>query len=102
MNHTDTFKGKTHLTPIGRIIDLYVGGLRSMKLGKTLWKIIFIKIIIIFFVFKYFFFPDVLQQAFHSDTQRAEHVFQALTSPSQPAFDNIEKPVNSQKTTKRR
>ncbi len=101
MNHTDSFEGKAHLTPIGRIIDLYVGGLRSMKLGKTLWKIIIIKLVIIFLVFKYFFFPDVFQQAFHSDTQRAEHVFQALTSPSQPAF-NIEKSVNSQKTTKRR
>ena len=64
---------------IGRISDLYIGGLRSMRLGKTLWKIIAIKLFVIFVVFKLFFFPDVMDQVFHSDAQRAEHVSQVLT-----------------------
>ena len=68
-----------------RIKDLYVQGARSMRLGKTLWKIIGIKLFIIFFVFKLFFFPDLFQKYFTSDSQRAEHVINVLTDiPSVP------------------
>ncbi|RUM91856.1 MAG: DUF4492 domain-containing protein [Thermodesulfatator sp.] len=56
-----------------------------MRLGKTLWKIIGIKLFIIFFVFKLFFFPDFFQKYFTSDSQRAEHVINVLTDiPSVP------------------
>ena len=45
-----------------RIYDLYADGFRSMKIGKTLWTIIIIKLIIIFAVLKVFFFPDFLSE----------------------------------------
>ncbi|MGM9734596.1 MAG: DUF4492 domain-containing protein, partial [Prevotella sp.] len=45
-----------------RIYDLYADGFRNMKIGKTLWTIIIIKLIIIFAVLKVFFFPDFLSQ----------------------------------------
>ena len=45
-----------------RIYDLYADGFRSMKIGKTLWTIIIIKLIIIFAVLKAFFFPDFLSE----------------------------------------
>ena len=45
-----------------RIYDLYADGFRNMKIGKTLWTIIIIKLIIIFAVLKVFFFPDFLGQ----------------------------------------
>ena len=41
---------------------LYYDGFRSMTLGKTLWLIIFIKLFIMFFVLKLFFFPNFLRQ----------------------------------------
>ena len=41
-----------------RIYDLYADGFRNMKIGKTLWTIIIIKLIIIFGVLKVFLFPD--------------------------------------------
>ena len=51
-----------------RIYDLYADGFRSMKIGKTLWTIIIIKLIIIFAVLKAFFFPDFLSEhATHGD-----------------------------------
>ena len=65
----------------GRIVEFYVHGMKSMGLGKTLWKIIAIKVFIIFFVFKLFFFPDMLDRFFHSDSEKAEHVSQLLISP---------------------
>ena len=45
-----------------RIYDLYYDGFRSMKLGRTLWTIILIKLFIIFIVLKIFFFPNFLKE----------------------------------------
>ena len=45
-----------------RAFDLYYDGFRHMTLGKTLWVIIAVKLIIIFAVLKVFFFPNFLKQ----------------------------------------
>lgn len=47
---------------IYRVFDLYYDGFRRMKLGKSLWVIIFIKLFIMFAVLKFFFFPDFLKE----------------------------------------
>ncbi|SFG42124.1 DUF4492 domain-containing protein [Prevotella sp. KH2C16] len=39
---------------------LYYDGFRGMTLGKTLWAVILIKLVIIFAVLKLFFFPDFI------------------------------------------
>ncbi len=44
-----------------------------MKLGKTLWLIILVKLFIMFFILKLFFFPNYLGQ-FDSDSEKQEHV----------------------------
>lgn len=44
-----------------RAYDLYYDGFRNMRLGKTLWLIIAIKLFIIFFILKLFFFPNFLK-----------------------------------------
>ena len=41
--------------------DLYYDGFRNMRLGKTLWTIILIKLFIIFIILKIFFFPNFLK-----------------------------------------
>ncbi len=71
-----------------RIVDLYVQGMQSMGIGKTLWKIIGLKLFIIFFIFKLFFFPDMLDRFFDTDAQKAEHVCQVLTSTDQSVAGN--------------
>jgi hypothetical protein len=43
-----------------------------MKLGRTLWAIILIKLFVIFVVLKLFFFPNFLKQ--HADGHEAEYV----------------------------
>ena len=45
-----------------RVFHLYYDGFRSMTLGKTLWTVIIIKLVIIFFVLKVFFFPNFIGQ----------------------------------------
>lgn len=47
---------------IYRVFDLYYDGFRSMTLGKTLWLVILIKIFIMFFVLKLFFFPNFIKE----------------------------------------
>ena len=45
-----------------RVYDLYADGFRSMKLGRTLWAIILIKLFIIFVILKLFFFPNFIKE----------------------------------------
>ena len=45
-----------------RVFDLYYDGFKNMKLGRTLWAVILIKLFIIFVVLKLFFFPNFLKQ----------------------------------------
>jgi hypothetical protein len=45
-----------------RVYDLYIDGFRSMKLGRTLWAIILIKLFVIFVILKLFFFPNFIKE----------------------------------------
>ena len=50
-----------------------------MTVGKRLWAIIIIKLIILFAVLKLFFFPDFLKTNFKTDEERSNHVIKELT-----------------------
>ena len=62
---------------IYKIFHLYYDGFRSMKLGRTLWAIILIKLFVIFVVLKLFFFPNFLKQ--HAEGDEAGYVATELT-----------------------
>jgi hypothetical protein len=62
-----------------RIADLYIDGFRNMKVGKELWILIGLKLLILFGVMKVFFFPNYLKTQFDNDTQRSAHVLENLT-----------------------
>ncbi len=66
-----------------RVYRFYRDGFASMTVGKTLWKIIFVKLFIMFGILKLFFFPDFLNTNFSTDEQRAEHVLEQITAPAQ-------------------
>ena len=51
---------KTFIRFLHQAYHLYYDGFRSMTLGKTLWTVILIKLIIIFAVLKVFFFPNFI------------------------------------------
>lgn len=53
---------------------MYADGFRSMTVGRHLWAIIIIKLVIIFAVFRLFFFPDLLSERYSSDAERADAV----------------------------
>ncbi|MDE6370057.1 MAG: DUF4492 domain-containing protein [Duncaniella sp.] len=60
------------------IISFYVDGFRSMTLGRRLWALIIIKLVLIFCVFKLFLFPDILSRDYDTDADRAAAVRHAL------------------------
>lgn len=43
------------------IWNFYYEGFRSMTLGRTLWALILVKLFIMFFILKLFFFPSFLK-----------------------------------------
>lgn len=49
-----------------------------MTLGKTLWKLIFIKMAILFFILKLVFFPNLLKTKFDNDVERGNFVMEQL------------------------
>lgn len=65
---------------VSRITRFYVEGFKSMtSVGRSLWLLIIIKVIIMFAVLKIFFFPDILSDTYNDDGERAEAVRNALT-----------------------
>lgn len=66
---------------IRRAVDLYVDGFRNMTVGRSLWVLIVLKVILLLFVFKLIFFPDKLQNEYDTDEDRAQAVRSALTAP---------------------
>ena len=65
-----------------RVYDLYVDGFKHMRLGKTLWAIILIKLFIIFVTLKIFFFPNFLKQ--HAEGDEAGFVANELVERASP------------------
>ena len=68
--------------PIISIYTFYRNGFKAMTVGRTLWKIILIKLIVMFAVLKLFFFPNYLKTNFQTDEQRADHVLEQLSRPA--------------------
>lgn len=57
-----------HLDFIYRVWKFYADGFRNMTLGKTLWALVIVKLIVIFVILKWLFFPDFIKQnAGHGD-----------------------------------
>ncbi len=61
------------------IFQFYYQGFKGMTVGKKLWLIIIIKLILIFVVLKIFFFPDFLKTHFKTDAERSNYVIEQLT-----------------------
>ena len=60
------------------IYRLYYDGFRNMTIGRTLWAVIIVKLVVIFAVLKLFFFPDLLTDRYDTDEERADAVREAL------------------------
>jgi hypothetical protein len=66
------------MNPFRRIFQFYYDGFRSMTIGKKLWIIILVKLFILFFVLRLFFFPNFLKSNFSNDKDRGDYVREQL------------------------
>ena len=64
--------------PIAGIWRFYSDGFRSMTVGRWLWAMILVKVAILLFVFRLFFFPDILSENYDNDEERAAAVRSSL------------------------
>ncbi len=64
---------------IKKVFQFYYQGFRAMTVGKKLWLIIIIKLVLIFLFLKLFFFPNFLKTKFDSDEERSNYVIEQLT-----------------------
>jgi len=61
-----------------RVFRFYYEGFASMKLGKTLWLIILVKLFIMFGIFRVFFFKNFLNSRFDTKEEKSEYVIEQL------------------------
>jgi uncharacterized membrane protein len=59
------------------IWKFYADGFRNMTWGRPLWGLIFLKIVILFFILRLFFFQPALSGK--TDEQKIDHVGNQLT-----------------------
>ncbi len=64
-----------------RIWHFYRDGFLNLNgWGKQVWLVILIKLFVMFFILKLFFFPNFLKTNFDTDQQRSEYVLENLTN----------------------
>ncbi|MHC3993548.1 DUF4492 domain-containing protein [Thiomicrolovo sp. ZZH C-3] len=63
---------------LAALYRFYRDGFSAMRLGRTLWTVVAVKLLILFGVIKVLFFSDTLQNRFDSDEARQEFVSRQL------------------------
>ena len=61
-----------------QILRFYIEGFANMKLGKTLWIVIIIKLFIMFVIVKFVFFGENLDSKFQTDAEKSDFVIENL------------------------
>lgn len=80
------FKGRIYMYlkhlyfSISQIFNFYKEGFKNLTLGKTLWKIIFIKLFVMFVILKLFVFDVNFNSIFKSDKEKSTFVLKILHS----------------------
>lgn len=65
---------------LASVYRFYRDGFAAMRLGRTLWAVMALKLFILFGILKVFFFSDTLHSRFDSDEARQEYVSKQLTA----------------------
>lgn len=63
---------------ISKIYFFYIDGFRNMKVGKTLWKIIFLKLAFILLFMKYVTHDKNFKSEYITEEEKTQFVYQNL------------------------
>ena len=76
-----------------KIYDFYATGFRSMTVGRQLWLLIIVKVVILFAIIKVFSFPDELAEnadgGDKGQTARREILSRGTDAPQNTDITNI-------------
>lgn len=64
---------------IKKIYYFYLDGFKNMTVGKTLWKIILIKLLVIFIFLNYFIHDKSLNTEYKTYDEKVDFVYKNLT-----------------------
>lgn len=81
------------------VFEFYRQGFSAMRLGKTLWGVIFVKLFVIFVLLKIFVFDENLNSTFASNADKSEFVLQNLINPANSGVNSQEIQTLSPKNT---
>jgi len=68
--------------PRFNFFTMFRDGFKNMTLGKTLWTIVIIKLIIMFLILRPFFFPNFLSSKFDDKQSKSDYVSEELVNKS--------------------
>lgn len=80
------------------VFEFYRQGFSAMRLGKTLWGVIFVKLFVIFVLLKIFVFDENLNSTFASNADKSEFVLRNLINPTNSGVNSAilnENSINS-------
>lgn len=72
------------------VFEFYKQGFSAMRLGKTLWGLIFVKLFVIFVLLKIFVFDENLNSTFASNADKSEFVLRNLINPTNSGANSQE------------
>ena len=64
---------------IKNIYSFYINGFKNMTIGKTLWKLILIKLLVIFVFLNYFIHDKSLKTEYKTYDEKVDFVYKNLT-----------------------
>lgn len=80
------------------VFEFYRQGFSAMRLGKTLWGVIFVKLFVIFVLLKIFVFDENLNSTFAKDADKSDFVLRNLINPTNSGVNSAilnENSINS-------
>lgn len=80
------------------VFEFYRQGFGAMRLGKTLWGVIFVKLFVIFVLLKIFVFDENLNSTFAKDADKSDFVLRNLINPANSGVNSAilnENSINS-------
>lgn len=72
------------------VFEFYRQGFSAMRLGKTLWGLIFVKLFVIFVLLKIFVFDENLNSTFAKDADKSDFVLRNLINPANSGINSQE------------
>ncbi len=61
-----------------KIYNFYFDGFKNMVVGKTLWKIIVIKLLLILVILNYFVYDKSLKTQYKTEQEKSDFVYKNL------------------------